>query len=102
MLKTSGGGGHHHHHGGGVPRSQSTPHIDEVLDRSYDSSTLSDDDSTPHVSRSNSRGKDYRAVNSAWETAYGALTVPVPAPIHIIVSQVRIHFFLYLVLPSCT
>ena len=67
-------------------RSQSTPHIDEV-DRSYDSSTLSDDDSTPHVSRSNSRGKDYRAVNSAWETAYGALTVPVPAPIHIIVSQ---------------
>lgn len=27
-------------------------------DRSYDSSTLSDDDSTPHVSRSNSRGKD--------------------------------------------
>ena len=70
----------------GHARSQSTPHIDEV-DRSYDSSTLSDDDSTPHVSRSNSRGKDYRAVNSAWETAYGALSVPVPAPIHIIVSQ---------------
>ena len=67
-------------------RSQSTPRMDEV-DCSYDSSTLSDDDSTPHVSRSNSRGKDYRAVNSAWETAYGALTVPVPAPIHIIVSQ---------------
>ena len=78
--------------------SLSTPHISEdpsgssssttLADRSYDSSTLSDDDSTPHVSRSNSRGsKDYRAVNSAWESAYGALTVPVPAPIHIIVSQ---------------
>lgn len=36
--------------------SRSTPHID--AERSYDSSTLSDDDSTPHVSRSNSRGKD--------------------------------------------
>lgn len=70
--------------------SLSTPHINGMAagDRSYDSSTLSDDDSTPHVSRSNSRGsKDYRAVNSAWESAYGALTVPVPAPIHIIVSQ---------------
>lgn len=68
--------------------SLSTPHINNGGDRSYDSSTLSDDDSTPHVSRSNSRGsKDYRAVNSAWESAYGALTVPVPAPIHIIVSQ---------------
>ncbi|XP_066994517.2 uncharacterized protein [Anabrus simplex] len=55
-------------------RSRSTPHIsalDEV-DRSYDSSTLSDDDSTPHVSRSNSRGKDCAAANSAWETAYGS------------------------------
>lgn len=73
--------------------SHSTPHITaeeqaSTIDRSYDSSTLSDDDSTPHVSRSNSRGsKDYRAVNSAWESTYGALTVPVPAPIHIIVSQ---------------
>ncbi|KAK6627872.1 hypothetical protein RUM44_010352 [Polyplax serrata] len=34
----------------------SSSHMDG--DRSYDSSTLSDDDSTPHVSRSNSRGKD--------------------------------------------
>lgn len=73
--------------------SHSTPQIAaeepaSTGDRSYDSSTLSDDDSTPHVSRSNSRGsKDYRAVNSAWESTYGALTVPVPAPIHIIVSQ---------------
>ncbi|KAF4517414.1 hypothetical protein B566_EDAN005023 [Ephemera danica] len=57
-------------------RSQSTPHIaaatslavDEV-ERSYDSSTLSDDDSTPHVSRSNSRGKDCPAANNPapWE-----------------------------------
>ena len=40
-------------------RSRSTPQIHEEGDRSYDSSTLSDDDSTPHVSRSNSRGKEY-------------------------------------------
>lgn len=40
--------------------SRSTPHID--AERSYDSSTLSDDDSTPHVSRSNSRGKDCTGV----------------------------------------
>ncbi|KAK4008578.1 hypothetical protein OUZ56_013712 [Daphnia magna] len=79
--------------GGSIRPSHSTPHITaeeqaSTADRSYDSSTLSDDDSTPHVSRSNSRGsKDYRAVNSAWESTYGALTVPVPAPIHIIVSQ---------------
>ncbi|XP_046638914.1 uncharacterized protein LOC124320213 isoform X2 [Daphnia pulicaria] len=78
---------------GSIRPSHSTPHITaeeqaSTADRSYDSSTLSDDDSTPHVSRSNSRGsKDYRAVNSAWESTYGALTVPVPAPIHIIVSQ---------------
>ncbi|KAK7072526.1 hypothetical protein SK128_025210 [Halocaridina rubra] len=39
-------------------RSKSTPQIHEEADRSYDSSTLSDDDSTPHVSRSNSRGKE--------------------------------------------
>lgn len=39
-------------------RSRSTPHIPDEADRSYDSSTLSDDDSTPHVSRSNSRGKE--------------------------------------------
>ncbi|XP_063243066.1 uncharacterized protein LOC134542613 isoform X2 [Bacillus rossius redtenbacheri] len=56
-------------------RSRSTPHIAtamlEEVDRSYDSSTLSDDDSTPHVSRSNSRGKDCAAANSAWESAYG-------------------------------
>ncbi|XP_047106715.1 uncharacterized protein LOC124775916 isoform X2 [Schistocerca piceifrons] len=54
--------------------SRSTPHIpvlDEV-DRSYDSSTLSDDDSTPHVSRSNSRGKDCASANSAWDNAYGS------------------------------
>lgn len=44
---------------------RSTPHIVQEVttngvtgDCSYDSSTLSDDDSTPHVSRSNSRGKD--------------------------------------------
>lgn len=35
--------------------SRSTPHIES----SYDSSTISDNDSTPHISRSNSRGKDY-------------------------------------------
>ncbi|RXG72562.1 Rho GTPase-activating protein 20 [Armadillidium vulgare] len=40
-------------------RSRSTPHIHDEGDRSYDSSTLSDDDSTPHVSRSNSRGKEF-------------------------------------------
>ncbi|XP_069705214.1 uncharacterized protein [Periplaneta americana] len=60
-------------------RSRSTPHIatsaDDV-DRSYDSSTLSDDDSTPHVSRSNSRGKDCAAANSAWESAYGSSPAP--------------------------
>ena len=90
---------HHHSMSSSSMRpSLSTPHISDdpsgsssstiLADRSYDSSTLSDDDSTPHVSRSNSRGsKDYRAVNSAWESAYGALTVPVPAPIHVIVSQ---------------
>nr|CAD7425790.1 unnamed protein product [Timema monikensis] len=59
-------------------RSRSTPHIATVsldeVDRSYDSSTLSDDDSTPHVSRSNSRGKDCVAANSAWESAYGSVT----------------------------
>lgn len=83
-----------HYAGHSMRPSLSTPHIGDdqgrngTADRSYDSSTLSDDDSTPHVSRSNSRGsKDYRAVNSAWESTYGALTVPVPAPIHIIVSQ---------------
>lgn len=57
-------------------RSRSTPHIAATslddADRSYDSSTLSDDDSTPHVSRSNSRGKDCAAANSAWESAYGS------------------------------
>lgn len=55
-------------------RSRSTPHIPvlDEIDRSYDSSTLSDDDSTPHVSRSNSRGKDCAAANSAWENAYGS------------------------------
>ncbi|PSN53413.1 hypothetical protein C0J52_21377 [Blattella germanica] len=57
-------------------RSRSTPHIAasslDDADRSYDSSTLSDDDSTPHVSRSNSRGKDCAAANSAWESAYGS------------------------------
>lgn len=57
-------------------RSRSTPHIAATClddaDRSYDSSTLSDDDSTPHVSRSNSRGKDCAAANSAWESAYGS------------------------------
>lgn len=58
-------------------RSRSTPHIggtggDGEVDRSYDSSTLSDDDSTPHVSRSNSRGKDCAVANSTWESAYGA------------------------------
>ncbi|KAA0194998.1 hypothetical protein HAZT_HAZT003596 [Hyalella azteca] len=39
-------------------RSRSTSNIQDEVDRSYDSSTLSDDDSTPHVSRSNSRGKE--------------------------------------------
>lgn len=61
-------------------RSRSTPHIAATslddADRSYDSSTLSDDDSTPHVSRSNSRGKDCAAANSAWESAYGSTPVP--------------------------
>lgn len=61
-------------------RSRSTPHIAATslddADRSYDSSTLSDDDSTPHVSRSNSRGKDCAAANSAWESAYGSTTAP--------------------------
>lgn len=45
----------------GWSRSRSTPHISSAgdeIERSYDSSTLSDDDSTPHVSRSNSRGKE--------------------------------------------
>jgi len=61
-------------------RSRSTPHISATslddADRSYDSSTLSDDDSTPHVSRSNSRGKDCAAANSAWESAYGSSPMP--------------------------
>lgn len=61
-------------------RSHSTPHIAATslddADRSYDSSTLSDDDSTPHVSRSNSRGKDCAAANSAWESAYGSSPAP--------------------------
>lgn len=51
-------------------RSRSTPHIHEEGDRSYDSSTLSDDDSTPHVSRSNSRGKEYSQGNlHAWDSS---------------------------------
>ena len=53
-------------------RSRSTPHIDDA-DRSYDSSTLSDDDSTPHVSRSNSRSKDCSLANDLWERTYGAV-----------------------------
>ncbi|KAJ8893485.1 hypothetical protein PR048_006083 [Dryococelus australis] len=72
-------------------RSRSTPHIATValeeVDRSYDSSTLSDDDSTPHVSRSNSRGKDCAAANSAWESAYG--TAPTELLVH--AAPVNIH-----------
>lgn len=49
-------------------RSRSTPHIHDEVDRSYDSSTLSDDDSTPHVSRSNSRGKECgNGSNGHWD-----------------------------------
>uniref|UniRef100_A0A6A7FQI8 Rho GTPase-activating protein 20 n=1 Tax=Hirondellea gigas TaxID=1518452 RepID=A0A6A7FQI8_9CRUS len=49
-------------------RSRSTPHMPDEGDRSYDSSTLSDDDSTPHVSRSNSRGKECGTSGSAsWD-----------------------------------
>lgn len=49
-------------------RSRSTPHIHDEGDRSYDSSTLSDDDSTPHVSRSNSRGKECNSTNGTnWD-----------------------------------
>ncbi|KAF2351278.1 Rho GTPase-activating protein domain [Trinorchestia longiramus] len=49
-------------------KSRSTSHIHDEVDRSYDSSTLSDDDSTPHVSRSNSRGKECGSGgNGHWE-----------------------------------
>ena len=48
----------------------------KTSEESYDSSTLSDDDSTPHVSRSNSRSKDSAAVTSAWESVYGSLGGP--------------------------
>ncbi|XP_053633237.1 uncharacterized protein [Cherax quadricarinatus] len=58
-------------------RSRSTPQIHDEADRSYDSSTLSDDDSTPHVSRSNSRGKEYRGGGlNAWEAVYGTENTP--------------------------
>ncbi|KAJ9577110.1 hypothetical protein L9F63_006318, partial [Diploptera punctata] len=64
-------------------RSRSTPHIPATTlddaDRSYDSSTLSDDDSTPHVSRSNSRGKDY---NSDSEPRQTPPPVPPSPPRH--------------------
>nr|XP_045624946.1 uncharacterized protein LOC123774593 isoform X2 [Procambarus clarkii] len=58
-------------------RSRSTPQIHDEADRSYDSSTLSDDDSTPHVSRSNSRGKEYGGGGlNAWEAVYGTENTP--------------------------
>ncbi|XP_050733676.1 uncharacterized protein LOC127007108 isoform X2 [Eriocheir sinensis] len=60
-------------------RSRSTPQIHDEADRSYDSSTLSDDDSTPHVSRSNSRGKEYGGGGlNAWdgEAVYGTEHTP--------------------------
>lgn len=53
-------------------QSRSTLQLSDEVDRSYDSSTLSDDDSTPHVSRSNSRAKDSCALaNDTWERVYG-------------------------------
>ncbi|XP_069987275.1 uncharacterized protein [Penaeus vannamei] len=58
-------------------RSRSTPQIHDEADRSYDSSTLSDDDSTPHVSRSNSRGKEYGGGSlNTWEAVYGTEHTP--------------------------
>lgn len=58
-------------------RSRSTPQIHDEADRSYDSSTLSDDDSTPHVSRSNSRGKEYgNGGLNTWEAVYGTEHTP--------------------------
>lgn len=58
-------------------RSRSTPQIHDEADRSYDSSTLSDDDSTPHVSRSNSRGKECGGGGStAWDAVYGTEHTP--------------------------
>lgn len=49
---------------------------DKSADDSYDSSTLSDDDSTPHVSRSNSRSKEPWSPTAA--PAAAAPTVPPP------------------------
>ncbi|XP_068200560.1 LOW QUALITY PROTEIN: uncharacterized protein [Palaemon carinicauda] len=58
-------------------RSRSTPQIHDEADRSYDSSTLSDDDSTPHVSRSNSRGKECGGGGlNAWDVVYGTEHTP--------------------------
>ena len=60
-------------------RSRSTPHIHDEGDPSYDSSTLSDDDSTPHVSRSNSRGKEYGSGNTtlhAWDESLNMSHTP--------------------------
>ncbi|KAK3893459.1 hypothetical protein Pcinc_002722 [Petrolisthes cinctipes] len=58
-------------------RSRSTPQIHDEADRSYDSSTLSDDDSTPHVSRSNSRGKEYGGGGlNTWEAVCGTEHTP--------------------------
>ncbi|XP_071440118.1 uncharacterized protein [Hetaerina americana] len=57
---------------GGRP-SGGRPSGGEGADRSCDSSTLSDDDSTPHVSRSNSRGKDCHAAPATWDDLYGSV-----------------------------
>ncbi|XP_066938336.1 uncharacterized protein [Macrobrachium rosenbergii] len=58
-------------------RSRSTPQIHDEADRSYDSSTLSDDDSTPHVSRSNSRGKECGGGGlNTWDVVYGTEQAP--------------------------
>ena len=53
--------------------STSTPHMEDV----GDSSTLSDDDLTPHVSRSNSRGKEWetRSVPPTYEETMTRQTV---------------------------
>ncbi|CAL4238599.1 unnamed protein product, partial [Meganyctiphanes norvegica] len=62
----------------GWKRSRSTPHIHDEADRSYDSSTMSDDDdSTPHVSRSNSRGKEFGGGGlNTWDAVYGSTHLP--------------------------
>ncbi|XP_034244424.1 uncharacterized protein LOC117647050 isoform X2 [Thrips palmi] len=65
--------------GGSATGSLGAVGADKSADDSYDSSTLSDDDSTPHVSRSNSRSKEpWSPTSTAGVAAPAAPSAPPP------------------------